>query len=107
MPIAAKDEEIAMLRAELELLMKEREGLLRIAGAAAAFIANMDVQALPRGAYEAADKLAESLNGVPDDTLKDALGAVKAKVEFDIVERRQRERYARSSHGQKPNAVKK
>jgi hypothetical protein len=103
---AGNDQDISMLRAELELLMKEREGLLKIAGAAAAFIANMDVRALPRGAYEAADMLAESLNEVPDDTLKDALATVKAEVEFDIVERRKRERYLRSFHGRKPDTGK-
>ncbi len=86
-------EEIQMLKDEVELLMKEREGLLKIAGAAAAFVANMDVRALPAGAYEAADVLAESLNSVPDETLRDALGAVKAQVEFDIVERRKDRRY--------------
>lgn len=93
MPVLQHEEEIAMLRAELELLMNEREGLLKIAGAAAAFIANMDVTALPKGAYDAADLLAESLNEVPDETLRDALTAVKAEVEFDIVERRRRHRY--------------
>jgi hypothetical protein len=50
--------------------------------------------------------LAESLNEVPDDTLKDALATVKAEVEFDIVERRKRERYVRSFHGRKPGTDK-
>jgi hypothetical protein len=93
MPLAQKEQEIAMLRTELELLMKERQGLLKIAGAAAAFIANMDAQALPKAAYEAADLLAESLNSVPDETLRDALTAIKAEVEFDILDRRKRHRY--------------
>ena len=87
-----KDQEIEMLRAELELLMKERECLLRVSGAAAGFIANMDIQALPQSAYEAADVLAQSLNMVPEDTLQDALAAVKAEVELDILERRRNRR---------------
>ena len=81
-----------MLRGELELLMKERERLLRVAGAAASFVANMDIQALPPSVYEAADVLAQSLNGVHEDTLQEALAAVKAEVELDILERRRTRR---------------
>ena len=33
------EQEISMLRAELELLMKERQALMQVAGAAAGFIA--------------------------------------------------------------------
>lgn len=97
MPLAAKEQEIAMLRGEMELLMAERDGLLKIAGAAAAFVANVDVTALPRGCWDAADLLGESLNEVPEDTLRDALSAVEAEVEFDIIDRRKRERYERTA----------
>ena len=86
-----------MLRGEMELLMAERDGLLKIAGAAAAFVANVDVTALPRGCWDAADLLGESLNEVPEDTLRDALSAVEAEVEFDIIDRRKRERYERTA----------
>lgn len=96
MPLEAKEQEIAMLRGEMELLMAERDGLLKIAGAAAAFVANVDVTALPRGCWDAADLLGESLNEVPEDTLRDALGAVAAEVEFDIIDRRKQERYERT-----------
>ena len=46
MPHVLKDQEIAMLRAELELLMGERQTLLRIAGAAASFVAELDAGAI-------------------------------------------------------------
>ncbi len=85
-----------MLRGEMELLMAERDGLLKIAGAAAAFVANVDVNVLPRGRWDAADLLGESLNEVSEDTLRDALAAVKAEVEFDIIDRRKRERFERT-----------
>ena len=73
MPLVAKEQEIAMLRGEMEMLMSERDGLLKIAGAAAAFVANVDVNALPRGCWDAADLLGESLNEVSEDTLRNAV----------------------------------
>jgi hypothetical protein len=96
MSLSQEAEELSMLRAEVELLMREREGLLKIAGAAAAFVANTDPATLPEGAYEAADVLAESLNAVPEETLHDALASVKAEVQLDIVDRRKRHRYKRT-----------
>ncbi len=88
MPLTEKNQEIAMLRSEIELMMNERTSLLRVAGAAAAFVANMDSHVLPPSAYEAAELLANSLNHVPDDTLQDALQAVNAEVSLDVAERR-------------------
>ena len=105
MPLVAKEQEIAMLRGEMELLMGERDGLLKIAGAAAAFVANVEVNALPRGCWDAADLLGESLNEVPEDTLKDALAAVEAEIEFDIIDRRRQERFERTS-SRKPKILK-
>jgi hypothetical protein len=81
--IQLKDEEIQMLRRELELLMGERELLLRIAGAAAAFVAELDTQSLPEETWEAAELLAELLNGIPEETLREALEAVKAHIVSD------------------------
>jgi hypothetical protein len=78
--IQLKDEEISMLRKELELLMGEREILLRIAGAAAAFVAELDTSRLPPETYEAAELLAEFLNETTEETLREALDAVKAHV---------------------------
>ena len=105
MAIVAKEQEIAMLRGEMELLMSERDGLLKIAGAAAAFVANVDVNVLPKGCWDAADLLGESLNEVSEDTLKDALAAVQAEVEFDIIDRRKQERYERTA-SKKPKSFK-
>ena len=78
-----RDQEIAMLRRELELLMGERQAILRVAGAAAALIASLDSERLPVGAVEAADMVATSLNQLPEETLQDALSAVHAEIEDD------------------------
>jgi len=80
MPHALKDQEIAMLRAELEMLMGERQTLLRIAGSAASFIAELDAGVLPENTLEAAEMLAECINAAPDETMRDALEIVKAEV---------------------------
>lgn len=80
MPHAMKDQEIAMLRSEVEMLMAERQSLLRIAGAAAAFVAELDAEKLPEETYDAAELLAECLNDTPEETIRDALDAVKAHI---------------------------
>ena len=78
--IQIKDQEISMLRAEMEILMSERQMLLRITGAAAAFVAELDTKTLPANTYEAAEFLAEYLNELTEESLRDALEAVKAHV---------------------------
>ncbi len=80
MPHAMKDQEIAMLRTEVEMLISERQSLLRIAGAAAAFVAELDAEALPQETYDAAELLAECLNSTSEETIRDALDAVKAHI---------------------------
>jgi hypothetical protein len=70
-----------MLRAELELLMKERENLLIIAGAATGLIAELNTHDLPIRTVEAADLLATTINKLSEETLQDALGAVHASIE--------------------------
>jgi hypothetical protein len=72
-------QEIDMLRRELELLMGERQLLLRVTGAAAALIASMDSDQLPVAAIESADLVATSLNALNEETLQDALAAVQAQ----------------------------
>jgi len=69
-----------MLRAEIELLMAERESLLRSTGAAAMFVAKLDSQVLPESAYEAADILAATINGLPAETLRDAIEVVREQL---------------------------
>ena len=76
-----RDQEIIMLRRELEMLMAERQNLLRVVGSTAALIACLDSQRLPLGAVESADLVATSINALPEETLQDALDAVRAEIE--------------------------
>lgn len=68
-----------MLSQEIEILMTERARLLRVAGAAAQFVAVMDGKRLPETVATEAEILAESVNALPEDTLKDALVAITTK----------------------------
>lgn len=83
---AMKEDEARLLREEVELLMNERRQLLQVTGAAAVFVANLDTDSLPDDAdtIDAAEMLAEQLNGLSEETLKDALESVRA--ELDPVE---------------------
>ena len=65
-----------MLSEEIEILMAERGKLLRVAGAAAQFVAVMDVRNLPEKVATESEILAESVNALSEDTLKDALNAI-------------------------------
>ncbi len=65
-----------MLSKEIEILMAERAKLLRVAGAAAQFVAVMESRSLPGKVATEAEILAESVNALPEDTLKDALGSI-------------------------------
>ena len=78
-----REQEIALLRSELEMLMSERQSILRVVGAATALIASLDSKRLPFGAVEAADMLATSINYLSEETLQDALAAVHAEIEED------------------------
>ncbi len=74
-----KEQEISMLREEVEILMNERQSLLSATGAAAVFVANLDSSLLPDSACQAARVLSSSLNSLPEETLRDALENVKAE----------------------------
>jgi hypothetical protein len=74
-------QETELLRQEIEMLMAERARLLKVAGAAAVLVANTEAQKLPPGAVDAAEMLSETLNALPEETLKDALDSVHAEVE--------------------------
>lgn len=76
-------QEIALLRDELEMLMGERQALLRVVGASAALIASLDSKRLPVGAVESADVVATAINALSEETLQDALAAVHAEIEED------------------------
>ena len=68
-----------MLREEIEMLMQERTRLLKVVGAAAVLVANTDPESLRDEAMDAAEMLSETLNALPEETLRDALEAVQAK----------------------------
>lgn len=80
MPKNITQNEVAMLSNELELLMRERATLLKVAGAAAGLIAEMKTSDLPIATIEAADILATSINNLSEETLQDALSAVHAEI---------------------------
>ena len=80
MPNSINENEINLLRKELELLMLERQSLLRVTGAAAGLIAEMDSHDLPISTVEAADLLATIINKLSEETLQDALSSVHAEI---------------------------
>jgi len=65
-----------MLGKELDILMAERARLLKVAGAAAQFVASMDGSELPEAVATEADILAQSVNALSEDTLREALAAI-------------------------------
>jgi hypothetical protein len=75
------NQEVAMLREEVEMLMQERTRLLKVVGAAAVLVANTDPESLRDEAMDAAEMLSETLNALPEETLRDALESVQAEVE--------------------------
>lgn len=75
-----RDQEISLLRQELELLMRERQCLLQVAGAAAGLVATLDTRRLPVGAVESADLLSTAINRLSEESLQDALDSVHAHI---------------------------
>lgn len=75
------EQKVAMLREEVEMLMQERTRLLKVVGAAAVLIANTDPKSVQIEAMDAAEMLSETLNALPEETLKDALESVQAEAE--------------------------
>jgi hypothetical protein len=80
---AIKVDDVGLLRDEIEMLMNERRQLLQVTGAAAVFVANLDTDSLPDEAdtIDAAEMLAEQLNSLSEETLKDALESVRAELD--------------------------
>ena len=74
-------QEVALLSEEIELLMNERARLLKVVGAAAVLVANTNPESLQDAAMDAAEMLSETLNALPEETLKDALESVQAETE--------------------------
>lgn len=75
-----EEQETSMLRAEMEILMNERQSLLGVTGAAAVFVAELDSSILPDDVCEAAEILSNALNNLPEETLRDALEKVQAEL---------------------------
>ncbi|MDT8364272.1 MAG: hypothetical protein RQ714_06445 [Nitrosomonas sp.] len=67
------EREISMLRVEIELLMKERQCLLKTVGATASFVSSLNYSNLPGHIRKTADQLSSCLNALPEETLHDAL----------------------------------
>jgi len=72
------EQEIAMLRGELEMLMAERSSLLKVVGAASVLMANTDGRDLPPEAADAAEMLSRLVNALPEESLREALESVHA-----------------------------
>jgi hypothetical protein len=79
--MSMNNQEVAMLREEVEMLMQERTRLLKVVGAAAVLVANTDPESLRDEAMDAAEMLSETLNALPEETLRDALESVQAEVD--------------------------
>ncbi|MBL8521091.1 MAG: hypothetical protein JNK75_10505 [Betaproteobacteria bacterium] len=71
--------DVAMLRSEIEMLMADRERLLRAAGTAAKFVEKVNMAKLPVSAIPLAEAMASAVNALSEDTLREALLAVKKK----------------------------
>lgn len=69
--------EAAMLRSEIEILMADRERLLRLAGASAKFVEKVNIAKLPVSAIPLAEAIAAGVNALSEDTLREALLAIK------------------------------
>jgi hypothetical protein len=74
-------QEESLLSKEVELLMRERQQLLAVAGMATVLVSNTDAKSLPPEAVNAAEVLSELINALPEETLKDSLEAVDAHIE--------------------------
>ena len=68
-----------MLSKEIEILMAERQKLLRVAGAAAQFVAVLESRRLPEAVATEAEILAENVNALSEDSLRDALASIVSK----------------------------
>jgi hypothetical protein len=79
MKTAKEHPAVEMLRSEIELMMSDRDALLRIAGAAARFVEKVNIAKLPVSAIPLAEALASSVNALSEDTLKESLAAIKSR----------------------------
>ncbi len=71
--VAFQENEIAMLRSELEMMLEEDTRLKKIVGAAAMFISRLEGEVLPKKTVVAGLALARLIDEMPDDTMCEAL----------------------------------
>ena len=79
MKIAKEHPAVQMLRSEIEFMMSDREALLRIAGAAAKFVENVNIAKLPVSAIPLAEAISSSVNKLSEESLQEALLAAKKR----------------------------
>jgi pilus assembly protein TadC len=70
---------IEMLRSEIELMVSDRDALLRIAGAAAKFVEKVNITKLSVSVIPLAEALSSSVNALTEETLKESLTAIKKR----------------------------
>jgi hypothetical protein len=68
-----------MLGQEIEIILADREKLLRVAGAAAQFVAVLESEKLSESVATEAEILAECVNALSEDSLRDALASITRK----------------------------
>lgn len=71
--VAFQENEISMLRTELEMILEEDTRLKKIVGAAALFISRLEGEVLPKATVLAGLSLARLIEDMPDDTMCEAL----------------------------------
>jgi hypothetical protein len=70
---------VQMLRSEIEIMMADREALLRVAGAAAKFVEQVNMAKLPVSAIPLAEAMASNVNALSEESLKDALESLQRR----------------------------
>lgn len=70
---------VQMLRSEIEIMMADREALLRVAGAAAKFVEQVNIAKLPVSAIPLAEAMASNVNALSEESLKDALESLQRR----------------------------
>jgi|GEM_PF-1046982 hypothetical protein len=94
-----QEEATVLLREEMEALIQERDKLLRVAGAAAVLVSNLDETVLPEDhdTLDAAESLAGFLNELDVETLTDALESVMAQPDPDAQKEAERQAQDRTN----------
>lgn len=69
--------ETLMLTNEIEILMADRQKLLYLAGAAAKFVEKVSIEKLPLSLVPLAEAMAEGVNALSEETLREALQTLK------------------------------